>query len=103
MIETKERVLSKLLSCQVATNLIGTDFNSVIVRSVQTRFEQHRGGLQVAFDISNHAVGKCNRTLKSYCGNWRRCAVSSWTTMTRRSKGVSSASRLREAVPEPFM
>lgn len=58
MIETKERVLSKLLSCQVATNLIGTDFNNVIVRSVQTQFEQNRGGLRVAFDISNHAVGK---------------------------------------------
>ena len=58
MIETKEGVLSKLLSGQVTTNLIGTDFNNVTVRSVQTRFEQGRGGLRVAFDISNHAVGK---------------------------------------------
>ena len=58
MSETKERVLSELLSGQVATNLIGTDFNNVVVRPVQTRFEQDRGGLQVAFDISFHAVGK---------------------------------------------
>ena len=58
MSETKEGVLSRLLSVQVATNLIGTDFNNVVVRPVQTRFEQGPGGLQVSFDISYHAVGK---------------------------------------------
>lgn len=58
MIETKERVLSELLSSQMATNLIGTDFNNVIVRPVETRFQQGQGGLRIAFDISHHAVGK---------------------------------------------
>ena len=58
MSETKEGVLSRLLSGQVATNLIGTDFNNVVVRRVQTRFEQDRRGLQVSFDISDHAVAK---------------------------------------------
>lgn len=56
--ETKEQLLSSLFNASETHNLIGTDFNNVVVREVGTELVQGCKGLRVEFDISYHAIGK---------------------------------------------
>ena len=40
------------------SNLIGTDFQDVVVNRIDAEFVQDRAGLRIEFSVSNHAVGK---------------------------------------------
>lgn len=40
------------------SNLIGTDFQDIVVNKIESEFEQDRAGLRIEFSVSHHAIGK---------------------------------------------
>ena len=61
ILKTFEQKHAFMKFCEVLfarSNLMGTDFQDVVVNRIDAKFVQDQGGLRIEFSVSNHAVGK---------------------------------------------